>query len=852
MTGVASPTRTTLLDMLHQACRRWPDRIAAGFPLRREADLPRGGRTMTHEDLWRAAMAQASWYESLGINPGDRILCAMPNCPEHLVTIVAAWARGAVHVGVDHTLTVTELSWMVEHVGAAALVIHERRLDDAGLGTRVLHVEDAPPASPGGEPVHPAPEDPAAIIFSSGTTGTPTGSIASHGRFASGWINEAARLRLGPEDVHLAQVPLAHGYGLQLAMMGLLTGGRLVLMERFSAGEALRLIAEHGVTVLNGTPSHYIGVLAARAARPDLSVTSLRTGIGSADHFPPKLLGRIFDELGLEFMNMYGSNMGFGVTTTDRELMLRGSVGKVPAGSVAIVDQDHVPLPVGEVGEIAFRYRPREADVWQASRALDQAKRWYYTGDLGRLDADRNLYLAGRVKHQVNRGGMKIDPAEVLNELFGCEGVADAAVIGIPDDFLGEVVCACVVPTFADRPPTLEDLRRTLGERLAPHKLPEELYLLEEMPRTANGKVEIAILRERAAASGRQQREPGWTAAPAPTAPAESTGTSAAPLDLDALEAAVPEFGLRLDELRATLPGLVPLVLDEIVGMAAEYAREGITMPEAPARGGMLLRPSLVPANPGLAAAFRRLAARQATVPSGNNRQVSFSEAVETLSRGMLELSGSLSFAERHVQRLLLGCALRRLVPSEHLPRGRDLNMVAIVLAGLARLQSDTVLYLGRPEFLTDELVRALQEEAQESRAGASVIHHWCTADLGRAAYGFIESDGLRTLVSRLAGRVAPTGYGKYVYCDEEVSGGGVHLHTQPFAVNVELKLAHEHPAGDPGQLVLWPPHSDKQRFEVWPGEMVLWFNGGVPHTREDPRPGEKMTAVSVFFEPTL
>jgi hypothetical protein len=584
-------------------------------------------------------------------------------------------------------------------------------------------------------------------------------------------------------------------------------------------------------------------------ARPDLSVASLRAGIGSADHFPPRLLSRIFDELGIELMNMYGSNMGFGVTTTDRDLMLRGSVGRPPAGSVAIVDQEHVPLPVGDVGEIAFRYRPGEANLWQASRALDQAKRWYYTGDLGRLDADGNLYLAGRVKHQVNRGGMKIDPAEVLNELFGCEGVADAAVIGIPDAFRGEVVCACVVPTFADRPPTLEDLRRTLGQRLAPHKLPEDLYLVEEIPRTANGKVEIATLTERAAAaSERQPSESGWTPPP-PEPPARAAER---PLDLEALEAAMPELGLRLEGLRAGLPGLVPVVLDEIVGLAAEYARDGATMLEAPARDGGLLRPSLVPANPGLASAFQRLAAREAAVPSSQDRQVSFPEVVRALSQGMLELSGSLSLPGRHVQRLLLGCALRRLVPREHLPRGRDLNLAAIVLAGLARLQSDTVLYLGRPEFLTDELLRSLQDEAVESRASAEVIHHWCTADLGQAALSFVESEGLRTLVSRLAGPTAPTGHGKYVYCDEQQSGVGVHLHTQPFAVNVELKLVHEHPGAEPGQLVLWPPYSDQQRFEVWPGEMVLWFNGGVPHTREEPHPGESMTAVSVFFEPAL
>src|SRR5207302_1064195 len=144
------------------------------------------------------------------------------------------------------------------------------------------------------------------------------------------------------------------------------------------------------------------------------------------------------------------------------------------------------------------------------------------------------------------------------------------------------------------------------------------------------------------------------------------------------LEAAVPELGLGLDELRARLPGLVPMVLDEIVGLAAEYARDGAAMPEAPTRAGGLLRPGLVPEHPGLAEAFRRLAARPkaaAQTAGGQARQVSFPEVVRALGEGMLELSRSLPPAGRHVQRLLLGCALRRLVPSEHLPRGRELSV---------------------------------------------------------------------------------------------------------------------------------------------------------------------------------
>jgi acyl-CoA synthetase (AMP-forming)/AMP-acid ligase II len=889
MTG-ALINESTFLDALERACSRWSDRTAL---------VHRDGVT-TYEEVWESARAQARWYRELGVSRGDRILCALPNCPEHLVTTAAAWASGAVHVGVDHTLTVPELSWLVTHLGSSLVVVGQSHPDDAGVSvlcagspeTRVVRLDELPrPGSPAqpqpgfddGLP-RPDPEEAAAVIFSSGTTGRPKGSVATHGRFSAGWLRLADSVDFGPDDVHLVQVPISHGYGLQLAMMALLTGGRLVLMERFSADEALELIARHRVTVLNGTPSHYLGVLAAISRRQERDaawdVSSLRTGIGSADHFPPRLLARIFGELGMDFMNMYGSNMGFGVVTTDRGLMLRGSVGRPAPGALAIVDSTHRPLRVGEVGEIAFRYRPGDANLWNRPRGgdsmLDEASRWYYTGDLGRLDAEGNLYLSGRLKHQVNRGGQKIDPAEVVNELFACAGVADAAVIASPDDFLGEIVCACVVPVSAKSAPTLTQLREALGGRLAPYKLPEELCLVDEIPRTANGKVELATLKEWAGSAERRERvvrngrrpdsaSAGGVAGLGLPAVPDSTprrdGSPEVSRGREALEQAASSYLRRLLELRAGLPGRFPAVLDEILGAAASYVREEAEYsPPSPRTVGgdregghtdVFLRPSLA-ASAGLREQFESLALLKSRPAAGRAQEISFPEALTVLVQRLNELRLESSPAEQTVHRLLLGCSLRALNPHEHLPRGRALGLAAIALASLARAQSDTVLYVGRPEFLTEELVSELQCEGVESRTRSKTIHHYCIADLGQAANRLAQSADLRDLVSRLAGPMAPNGTGKYVYCDEATSGVGLHIHTQPFAVNVELKLAHDHPSGEPGRLVLWPPYGQKQHLEVWPGELVVWFAGGVPHLREDPKPGESITAVSMFFEPVI
>jgi acyl-CoA synthetase (AMP-forming)/AMP-acid ligase II len=223
-------------------------------------------------------------------------------------------------------------------------------------------------------------------------------------------------------------------------------------------------------------------------------------GIGSAAAFPPDLLRAVYDELGMEFMLMYGSSEGVGVATADRDDVLRGSVGRPQPGTVAVVDPEGEPVPPGETGEIAFSRAAFPVRYWDGPEAEDTG--WYRSGDLGRLDGEGRLYVLGRIKHQINSGGLKVDPAEVEGALARAEGVHDAAVVGLPHPVYGETVCACVVagPGAA---PTLEGLRAELGEVLAPHKLPRELCLVDRIPRTRLGKVDLPALRAEAEAAAR-------------------------------------------------------------------------------------------------------------------------------------------------------------------------------------------------------------------------------------------------------------------------------------------------------------------------------------------------------------
>jgi non-ribosomal peptide synthetase component E (peptide arylation enzyme) len=190
-------------------------------------------------------------------------------------------------------------------------------------------------------------------------------------------------------------------------------------------------------------------------------------------------------------MFMYGSSEGVGVATTDPDDILRGSVGRPPTGAVVIVGPDRTALAVGEIGEVAFSRKIYPVRYWGSVASADD---WYFSGDLGRFDAEGRLYIHGRLKHQIDRGGLKVDPVEVENALIRCTGITDAAVIGLPHSIFGEVVCACVVPESGAEL-TLECLRTILSGKLASYKLPEQLCVLDEIPRTPVGKVDLKRLR---------------------------------------------------------------------------------------------------------------------------------------------------------------------------------------------------------------------------------------------------------------------------------------------------------------------------------------------------------------------
>lgn len=496
-----------LAPTLRQACARWWERPA----------LTHDGRTLTYGQVWEQVTALAAAYRALGVRPGDRVVCQLPVVPEHVVAAAAAWACGAIHVGADKDLTGVELAALVRRTQASA-VVHEPPSGIRDPSEALQAVRDAIPTlvtivhgaegrdgthrlsdlldGPSAPPSHPdGPEDTALLLLTSGTTGTPKAVMETLPALWAKMQFFADAVSCGPDDVHLMYLPIAHVFGLKLTLMGLASGGRVVLQDRFSPDEALRLVTDERVTVLPGTPTHLTLLL--RTLDPGRHrVASLRWAVSAAAPLPPGLPDELAAHLDVDLLYVYGCSEGFLVRTTDLDDVRRGAVGRTvfegpaatpPDGTVAVLDTgDDVSLPHGEIGEVAFG-AVRPVRYWGGAPSATTG--WYRTGDLGRLDPDGRLYLCGRLKDVVNRGGLKVACREVEAVLERHPDVADCAIVPTPDDVLGEAICACVVPVGSELP-TLDDVRAHLGRALARHKLPDELCCLDTIPRSRVGKLD--------------------------------------------------------------------------------------------------------------------------------------------------------------------------------------------------------------------------------------------------------------------------------------------------------------------------------------------------------------------------
>ncbi len=512
--------------------------LAAAIVPERDATVFDGAR-QTYAELAARANRLANALAGLGVGANDRIAVVDVNTPAHLEVYFAAARLDAVYVPMNFRGRGDELAYPLEATAPKVLFAGERYvplIDSLPVAPQEPAFVAFPGASGGAgegdgwsayetlllsgdeeELRFPEGDDDAtaALLFTAGTTGNPKAVPLSHTSFTSFMLSSVEPADPDMEERTLLTMPLYHIAGLQSALAGVYGGRTLVVQRQFEAREWMELVQRERVQRALLVPT----MLKQIVDHPDFSrhdLSSLEVVTYGGAPMPLTVVERVIAALpGVQFINAFGQTEtgstiamvppedhvleGPADVVTKRRKHLASIGVPLPDVEVRIVDKEGRGVDTGESGEIVARGPRLMRGYWHDDDASASAIRdgWLYTGDLGRVDEDGYIYLEGRAKDFIKRGGEMVSPEEVESALYAHPGVEECAVIGLPDETWGERVVAVVVPKDGDSTATEEALLEVAQERLARFKRPEQVVFVDALPRSDLGKVLKRELRER-------------------------------------------------------------------------------------------------------------------------------------------------------------------------------------------------------------------------------------------------------------------------------------------------------------------------------------------------------------------
>ncbi|WP_027876559.1 long-chain-fatty-acid--CoA ligase [Meiothermus cerbereus] len=529
-----------LWKLLADSAQKYPDNVALEFM----------GKVIGYRQLWESVLKFAGALRAQGVQPGDRVAIMLPNSPQFVIAFYGTLAAGGICVNVNPLYTPRELRHQLSDAGAETLIILDM------LWPRYAEIEEDVPvkrvfttgiqdylpfpknllfplkarrekrwvtlpqhpkrldfskalrsATPVAEPYPAKPDDVALLQYTGGTTGLSKGAMLTHRNLVANtyqviaWGGEEVKEFEG-KGVMLGAIPFFHVYGMTVGMnYGLAGGYKIVLLPRPEVKPCIEAIEKHGVTHFPGVPTLYIGFINFPGIEKR-KVGTVRVCISGSAALPVEVAKKFEALTGGKLVEGYGLTEAAPCTHCNPLSGLRkmGSIGiPMPGIDAKVLDENLHELPPGEVGELAVRGPNIMLGYWQ--RPDETAKTikidWLLTGDMARMDEDGYFYIVDRKKDMIIAGGYNIYPREVEEVLFAHPGVAEAAVVGLPDEYRGETVAAFVVPkpgiTLSS-----EELDKYCRENLAAYKVPRIYEIRSELPKTAVGKVLRRELREAA------------------------------------------------------------------------------------------------------------------------------------------------------------------------------------------------------------------------------------------------------------------------------------------------------------------------------------------------------------------
>lgn len=452
--------------------------------------------TVTYDELGRSVARVAAGLTASGARPRDIIAIQIPNGREAVIAEIAVAAIAAVALPLPCGSIGTATRQLLHRSRATALITDDAAAEaDRSYLCRTFQFGELNSGSARGwRPATVDPDGPARIMVSSGSEAEPKMVAYSHNAIAGGRAAYVRALNGGAGPMrNLVLVPLSSSFGscgVPVTVAAL--GQTLIVQPSFDPSTTMRVIAEHRPTHVFGVPTMLRRL--ADQPEPDPPASGLRAIVASGAALPPATAQACHERFGCPVIAVYGSSDGVNCHTATTGLGGGAGVPDPAVASIRILGENGVDTPRGVPGEICAR-GPMTPMCYLAAPELDARYRlaggWVRTGDRGMLDSRGRLHVLGRLRQIVIRGGYNISPAEVEEQLAAHPGVAEAVCVGVPDDDLGERLCACVVPRQGATGITLDEVTAFLHREreLERRKLPESLLLLPEFPLGSTGKV---------------------------------------------------------------------------------------------------------------------------------------------------------------------------------------------------------------------------------------------------------------------------------------------------------------------------------------------------------------------------
>ena len=510
------PIRGSLTDFLEEVVEKYRDNVA----------LTQGERKITYGELLDLTEKVAAALHEAGIRKGDRVGLMLPNCPEYVIGFFGAMRIGATATQVNPLYFGRELEHIFSDSGSKTAIVNAPMYDkvkeiqpntslaqvicvgelEGGLadGDKIFDefVETASGRAPEVEIV--PHEDLASLQYTGGTTGVPKGAMLTHSNLLGGVQQTIDLLIEDPKDFPengkvVAVAPFFHIFGMTMVLLfGFRYGWNLLLVSKFEPDEVMRLIQEEKPIMLAGVATVFTA-LHSYPKMEEYGLDEVLLYVSGGQSVPVGLLQSFEERTGRSLFEGYGLSEGAPISFNT---YLRGSVGgsigvPIPGTDVKIVDEEEREKEVesGEPGELAVKGPQVMKGYWQMPEetADDLHDGWFYTGDIAQMDEEGYLYIVDRKKEVINTGGYNVYPREVEEVLYQREEVVEAATVGTPDEYKGEVVKAFVVRE-QDSNVTEEELVEHCKENLASYKVPKEIEFRDELPKSAVGKLLRRVL----------------------------------------------------------------------------------------------------------------------------------------------------------------------------------------------------------------------------------------------------------------------------------------------------------------------------------------------------------------------